>query len=164
MPMIWNTEAHAKLLAALMQECDVKPNEAQKQALAKIMGCTPKAITHQISKFRNASIAEEGKIVRPKARKAPAKGKKAARTPSPEADGDDEEAQGPTPPPSTRPKRESSKRDYAAMAGEGEDDDELDGLNKKVKIEVGEDIGEGLRSSTHFEDAMADGDDGDAFT
>lgn len=91
----------------------------------------------------------------------------AARTPSPIAndDDDDEVLNGNgapnTPPPSARPKRGgSAKRNYAQLAGEenGSDDDEgEDGLGKKVKIEVGEDIGEGLRQSNEFEEAMMDG-------
>ncbi|TKA68315.1 hypothetical protein B0A55_08612 [Friedmanniomyces simplex] len=189
MPMIWNAEAHAKLLAALMQECDVKPNQKNYEALARVMGCTPKAVTHRISKFRNLALTEGGSTDGGEDKSKPAKttaklkaskaattkkSKKPARTPSPEAaaDVDDEEGVGPTPPPSARPKRESAKRDYAKLAaGEGEDEDdgeegpEEDGLSKRVKIEVGEDIGEGLRQSTQFEEAMADGDDGgDAFT
>ncbi|KAK1057944.1 hypothetical protein LTR12_012490 [Friedmanniomyces endolithicus] len=215
MPMIWNAEAHAKLLAALMQECDVKPNQENYAALAKLMGtlsiprkaspaltpipgpdCTPKAIRHQVSKFRNTALAKDdsadssdgkakpAKTATPKALKPSAakkRGKKAARTPSPQADGDgdgDEDGAGPpTPPPtSSRPRREGAKRDYAMLAGGDEEGDgdgdggeeeieDEDGMGKRVKIEVGEDIGEGLRQSTQFEDAMADGENGeDAFT
>ncbi|KAK1072425.1 hypothetical protein LTR33_010235 [Friedmanniomyces endolithicus] len=213
MPMIWNAEAHAKLLAALMQECDVKPNQENYAALAKLMGtlsiprkasptltpipgpdCTPKAIRHQVSKFGNTALAKDdsadgsdgkAKPAKPATSKAPKptvpkkRGKKAARTPSPpEAtdDGDDDEGAGPpTPPPSSRPKRVGAKRDYATLAGgdeegEGEGDggeegEDEDGMGKRVKIEVGEDIGEGLRQSTQFEDAMADEENGeDAFT
>jgi len=47
----------------------------------------------------------------------------------------------------------------------GEEGAGEDGMGKRVKIEVGEDIGEGLRQSTQFEDAMADREeDGDGFT
>ncbi|KAK0282560.1 hypothetical protein LTR54_006578 [Friedmanniomyces endolithicus] len=189
MPMIWNAEAHAKLLAALMQECEVKPSQENYAALAKLMGtplsparkarptltpipgpdCTPKAIRHQVSKFRNTALAKDdsadgndskakpAKTATPKTPKptAPKKrSKKAARTPSPQADddGDGEEGTGPTPPPTTsRPKREGAKRDYAMLAGgdeeeEGNEDGEEegvgeDGMGKRVKIEVGEDIG-----------------------
>ncbi|KAK0936151.1 hypothetical protein LTR29_012249 [Friedmanniomyces endolithicus] len=193
MPMIWNAEAHAKLLAALMQECDVKPSQENYAALAKLMGpdCTPKAIRHQVSKFRNTALAKDGsaddsdskakpaKTATPKAPRptAPKKrSKKAARTPSPQAGDrdDDDGGAGPTPPPTnSRPKRQGAKRDYAMLAGgdeeeEGDGGEEgagEDGMGKRVKIEVGEDIGEGLRQSTQFEDAMADREeDGDGFT
>ncbi|KAK0259560.1 hypothetical protein LTR91_013177 [Friedmanniomyces endolithicus] len=202
MPMIWNAEAHAKLLAALMQECDVKPNQENYAALAKLMGpdCTPKAIRHQVSKFRNTALAKDDSADDTNGKAKPAKtatakapksmvpkkrSKKAARTPSPQAagdgdDGDEDGAGPPTPPPtSSRPKREGAKRDSAMLAGgdeEGDGDGEgegeggeegvgEDGMGKRLKIEVGEDIGEGLRQSTQFEDAMADGEnDEDAFT
>lgn len=62
-----------------------------------------------------------------------------ARTQSPDGNGDVYL----TPPDTTRPKRAGPKRDYAAMNGEEENED--DGLGAKIKIEVGEDIGEGLR-------------------
>lgn len=123
--------------------------------------CTAKALTHRIAKIRNLAKedgAEGGDGTTPKKQKTPAKatkpstpakngkgGKKQAASRSPSPD-DDEEAT----PASARPKRSTPKRNYAQMAGEdsadadGEDDD---GLNKKVKIEVGEDIGEGLHEA-----------------
>lgn len=69
----------------------------------------------------------------------------AARTPSPDAN--DENYL--TPPETNRAKRAGPKRNYAELAGEtssdGDAEGEEDGLDKKIKIEVGEDIGEGLR-------------------
>ena len=140
-------------------------------------GCTPKAIRHQVSKMRNSVKAGGGdgdgekgtkpaKATAPKATTTKKVSKKAAaRTPSPDADG------GMTPPPTARPKRIGAKRDYAKMAsgsdGEEDEDDkeagkvEEDGMSKKVKIEVGEDIGEGLRQMNEFEEAMAAGGAGE---
>lgn len=107
--------------------------------------------------------AKKAKTNKPAATKSNGKkgGKQtAARTPSP--DGDDEENPLTPPATATRPKRSSVKRDYAAMNGEdsvGEGSgDEDDGLDKKVKIEVGEDIGEGLRQAADL-DGEADGAD-----
>jgi len=139
--------------------------------------CTAKALTHRLAKIRNvakgdttadASAQEtrnDGKSTKAKTAKTSGGGsgggrkkgagggkKRAARTPSPT--GDDEEQLGngaPTPPPSNRPNRAGAKRDYATLAGENSDDKEGDGLDKKVKIEVGEDIGEGLRQSNEEE-------------
>jgi len=76
-----------------------------------------------------------------------------ARAPSPDADG--EEHGGLTPPLSDRPQRGNSKRNYAELAGKNDEDDEEDGLDKKVKIEVGEDIGEGLRQTNDDEEEAA---------
>ena len=127
--------------------------------------CTAKALTHRISKIRvlakSDSADGEGQqddAEKPsKATKAtksgatPKKngkgGKKAVaeRTPSPAGDAEDYL----TPPDTKRAQRAGSKRNYAELAGEtGSDidgDGEEDGLGKKIKIEVGEDIGEGLR-------------------
>ncbi|KAK4540940.1 hypothetical protein LTR36_008448 [Oleoguttula mirabilis] len=183
MPMIWNAEADAKLMATVLQVCDVKLTQQHYDVVAKTMGCTPKALKHRMQKIRNAGkegqdddddagedTAKTKPVKAAKATKAAvaAGGKKkvgsgggkkqAARTPSPAAD-DEEQADGAlTPPPSNRPKRGGSKRDYAQLAGEDGSDDEEDGdgMGKKVKIEVGEDIGEGLRMANEGEE----GDEG----
>ena len=134
-------------------------------------GCTPKAIRHRITKIRkdgqdvmdaeqNGDAPPAAKGTKPKTTKATATGKKkggkaVASTPPPGVDDDEQPVSGaPTPPPSARPKRGGAKRDYSKLAGEGEDADGDDGLSKKVKIEVGEDIGEGLRQTNYFDDAM----------
>ena len=133
--------------------------------------CTPKAITHQIAKLRAAggkvdaddgdTNGDEGTAKKvqkttkstkstPATKKNSKGGKKQTieRTPTPSA------AEYATPPESaTRPSRAGSKRNYADMVSDDDaaaksdsDDEGDDGLNKKVKIEVGEDIGEGLRA------------------
>ena len=126
--------------------------------------CTASALSHRIGKIRalaKAGAGEgEGQVDNEKPKKAtktaksgaaPKKngkgGKKAtaARTPSPDADGEGY----PTPPDTKRAKRAGSKRNYAELTGETGSDDGAgvgdDGLDKKVNIAVGEDIGEGLR-------------------
>ena len=125
--------------------------------------CTARAIGHRFTKFRalaktdstqNASNASGTvKQVKTATVKKRWGGKKiAARAVTPD-DGDDEEAKKNdlTPPPSERPKR-GSKRDYAALTdeiGDGDDGDEGNNrLDKDVKIEVGEDVGEGLRATS----------------
>ncbi|KAK3074431.1 hypothetical protein LTR53_003162 [Teratosphaeriaceae sp. CCFEE 6253] len=162
MPMIWNTEAHAKLFAAIMQQCKIRLSAEDFDALATIMGCTPKAIKHQLTNFRTTAAkggddSGDTSTTRPgtawkasKCKSTKKGGKKAARTPSPDLD-DDEVGKGggPTPPSSSRPTRKGAKRDYA----ESDDDEHAgDGLSKRVKIEVGEDIGEGLRQTNDDED------------
>ena len=119
--------------------------------------CTAKALTHRLQKIRSmAKDGEDGSTTQdtnaekpkaaPKAAKAsgaPKKargGKKAAAEKTSSPAGSEEKYA--TPPESGRAKPGGTKRDYAKLAGEDEDDD---GLSKKVKIEVGEDIGEGLR-------------------
>lgn len=62
--------------------------------------------------------------------------KKGGRTPSPNMDENPDAVL--TPPPSGRPKRQGAKRDYVQLAEGNHDDDEDDGLDKKVKIQVGE--------------------------
>ena len=111
------------------------------------LDCTPKAITHRISKFRNSKKTPNGEgggnADLPKT-KTPAKrttmksstpaskrgGKKAS--PSPSASGADESP--------ARPKRSTPKRNYAQMAGDGTDtegeDEGADG--KYIKTEAGE--------------------------
>ena len=71
-----------------------------------------------------------------------------ANTQSP---GDDDE-QYLTPPSTSRAKRTGNKRDYAGMNGEDSGDDGQGGLDKKIKIEVGEDLGEGLRKGSDDDD------------
>ena len=162
-----------QLMASIFKVCDVKITEAQKVEMAKLMGseCTAKAITHRLAKMRelakgSADAPKEENEAKPKkAAKAPkatangtkknAKGAKkaaAARTPSPAGDDDIY----PTPD-TPRPKRGGPKRNYAEMnGGEGSDavadEADDDGLSKKVKIEVGEDIGEGLRQAPDEDD------------
>ncbi|KAK5119941.1 hypothetical protein LTR85_007017 [Meristemomyces frigidus] len=172
MPMNWNAEADAKLLSHVFEVCNVQVTSKDYDTLATAMGCTPKAIKHRILKLRNVKKDDAnagGEAAAPtkpaKATKAVAGGKKkatgggkkqAARTPSP-GGGDDDDVQvggARTPPPSDRPKRGGAKRDYGQLAGENgsDDEEEADGLNKKVKIEVGEDIGEGLRQVNEGEE------------
>ena len=138
--------------------------------------CTAKALTHRIAKIRTiANDNPTSATAQKDEKKTPAKATKSAATPKKSAkvgkkaaaeraapssaDGGDEYL---TPPESVRPKRVGTKRDYAAMNGEGSgtdpEDEEIgeDGLSKKVKIEVGEDIGEGLRSAIN-EDEYGDG-------
>ncbi|KAK4569782.1 hypothetical protein LTR86_002751 [Recurvomyces mirabilis] len=171
----WSAAADAKLMASLMRICDVKPTGEQKDQLAAEFGVIARSITHRITHYRNAgkygqsvkAAASEKKASQdndapstPKQTKPGRKTnkKKAAAA----ADEGDEGVNGAlTPPPSDRPKRDGGKkRDYAALAGtKDEEADEIeseDGLSKKVKIAVGEDIGEGLRQNQHFEEAMAE--------
>lgn len=111
------------------------------------LDCTPKAITHRISKFRNAKKTTNGDAggttASPKPR-APAKrtvtksstpaskrgGKKAS--PSPSASGAEESP--------ARPKRSTPKRNYAQMAGDGTDSEDGDkgADGKYIKTEAGE--------------------------
>ncbi|KAI5205790.1 hypothetical protein E4T39_02813 [Aureobasidium subglaciale] len=55
MPMIWNAAADAKLFTAVMAVYDVKISGTQVSKIAQMMGedCTPKAITHRLSKLRS---------------------------------------------------------------------------------------------------------------
>ncbi|KAK3113916.1 hypothetical protein LTR53_008316 [Teratosphaeriaceae sp. CCFEE 6253] len=145
-----------------MHRCNVRPSAEDFDALAAIMGCTPKAIKHQLTNFRTAAAkggedSGDAAATRPgtagkasKGKSTKKGGKKAARTPSPDLDDDEvRKGGGPTPPSSSRPTRQKSKRDYA----ESDDDEHAgDGLSKRVKIEVGEDIGEGLRQTNDDED------------
>lgn len=126
--------------------------------------CTHKALIHRIAKIRalgkGGEASATGGTASPTKPKTPVKGEKAVASPtkkagkgakkqpvdsSPmsESDGDSEGEH----PARARPKRATPKRNYAQMAGEDSDADgeEDDGLDKKVKIEVGEDVGEGLR-------------------
>ncbi|KAI7083402.1 hypothetical protein KC356_g7605 [Hortaea werneckii] len=165
MPMVWNAETDAKLLSAILQVYDVKINGAKLAEVAALMGpeCTPKALTHRLAKFRSLAkttgtgdeATTKSVPAGPKVTKA-AKGgnkkasgqgkKKGGRIPSPNLDDNGDETAGVlTPPPSSRPQRQGAKRGYAQLAGGNHNDEEDDGLDKKVKIEVGEDIGEGLR-------------------
>ncbi|KAI7213071.1 hypothetical protein KC333_g6776 [Hortaea werneckii] len=170
MPMVWNAESDAKLLSAILQVYDVKINGVKLAEVAALMGpeCTPKALTHRLAKFRSLAkttdvgdeTAAKPVPARSKVTKAAKAGnkkangqdkKKGGRTPSP--NGDENADAVPTPPPSGRPKRQGAKRDYTQLAEGNHDDDEDDGLDKKVRIEVGEDIGEGLRQSNDDTDA-----------
>ncbi|GAB1736816.1 hypothetical protein NU219Hw_g8844t1 [Hortaea werneckii] len=170
MPMVWNAETDAKLLSAILQVYDVKINGVKLAEVAALMGpeCTPKALTHRLAKFRSlAKTTDAGdetatksvpagskvtKAAKAGSKKANGQGKKkGGRTPSPSLDENADAV--PTPPPSGRPKRQGAKRDYAQLAEGNHDDDEDDGLDKKVKIQVGEDIGEGLRQSNDDTDA-----------
>ncbi|KAK3053767.1 hypothetical protein LTR09_005047 [Extremus antarcticus] len=196
MPMIWNAEADAKLMAKVIQICNVKLDAAQMRDVAASMGtdCTAKAISHRLTHFRKLggtdaatkAAATKGKTAaKPnKVTKTPAKGKgkkskaEVKRTPSAAAEGEEEYA---TPPPTTRVKRAGAKRNYAEMSGEedGEGESEvaetpeppgpvdeeseskrpepeIPGLPAYVKIEVGEDIGEGLRTAADGEDEEDD--------
>ncbi|KAI6797831.1 hypothetical protein KC332_g13482 [Hortaea werneckii] len=174
MPMVWNAETDAKLLSAILQVYDVKINGVKLAEVAALMGpeCTPKALTHRLAKFRSlakTTDAGDDATTKPvpagsKATKATKGGnkktngqgqKKGGRTPSPNVD--DETAGVPTPPPSGRPQRQGAKRDYAQLAEGNQDDEEDDGLDKKVKIEVGEDIGEGLRQTNDDTDEELEG-------
>lgn len=129
------------------------------------LDCTAKALTHRIAKIR-AMAKGEGDAQDAQADK-PKKVTKVAATPKKNGKGTKKQANSVTPPPASsndgeyptppttvRPKRGGAKRNYAEMVnGDGESDadadgdgDSDDGLDKRVKIEVGEDIGEGLRS------------------
>ncbi|GAB1728185.1 hypothetical protein NU195Hw_g6132t1 [Hortaea werneckii] len=177
MPMVWNAETDAKLLSAILQVYDVKINGVKLAEVAALMGpeCTPKALTHRLAKFRSlAKTTDTGddattkpvpagskvtKATKGGNKKANGQGKKkGGRTPSPNGDENGDETAGvPTPPPSGRPQRQGAKRDYAQLAEGDHDDEEDDGLDKKVKIEVGEDIGEGLRQSNDDTDEELEG-------
>ncbi|KAI7462086.1 hypothetical protein KC351_g16513 [Hortaea werneckii] len=177
MPMVWNAETDAKLLSAILQVYDVKINGVKLAEVAALMGpeCTPKALTHRLAKFRSLAkttgtgdeaatkpVSAGSKVTRATKsgnKRASGQGKKnGGRTPSPNLDHNvDETAGGPTPPPSGRPQRQGAKRDYAQLADGNHDDEEDDGLDKKVKIEVGEDIGEGLRQTNDDTDEELEG-------
>lgn len=114
--------------------------------------CTPKALTHRLAKFRSLAKTDAGdeaaakpvlagskvtKAAKGGNKKANGQGKKkGGRTPSPNLDENADAV--PTPPPSGRPRRQGAKRDYAQLAEGNHDDEEDDGLDKKVKIQVGE--------------------------
>ncbi|EMC97150.1 hypothetical protein BAUCODRAFT_439310 [Baudoinia panamericana UAMH 10762] len=104
-------------------------------------GVTAKSIKHRISKIRTAGKdigPTTSKATGPKAKST--KSKKVAGTPA--SDKDDVEAIL-TPPPSKGKGRKRRPEQDVDTDGEGE----VEGLSKKVKIEVGEDIGEGLRQA-----------------
>jgi hypothetical protein len=88
-----------------------------------------------------AKVTKTSKAATPR---AASKGKKAKaetaaeRTPTPDGDL-------PSPPATGRAKRAGTKRNYAQLAGEDDSSGDDDGMDDRVKIEVGEDIGEGLR-------------------
>lgn len=145
-------------MVQIIKVCDVKIGAAHMAEIAKAMNCTPKALTHRLAHFRKMGAISKATTdaVKPakvtKATAAPKRrvgaGKKAqaeinTRTPSP--NGDDEEPL--TPPATARGKRDGAKKNYAEKS-----DDEDDGMNDKVKIEVGEDIGEGLRQGVDDEE------------
>lgn len=104
------------------------------------------------------------KVTKPKDLKAKkAKAETAARATTPFASDNDEDGALPTPPTTVS---RGIKRKYGGVKvgddegrqkkehedGEDEKEREVEGLNDDVKIEVGEDIGEGLRSSVEDED------------
>ncbi|KAM0719171.1 hypothetical protein Q7P37_005076 [Cladosporium fusiforme] len=115
MPIIWNAETEAKLLAGLFKVCDIKVSGDQLKELAKIIGpdCTPKAITHRISKIRNAAGAlnvgdgGDAHVATPKSSKKGAKGAKGS----------------------------AKKRKAAGSEDEAVDDDDGEEILKKAKVE-----------------------------
>lgn len=147
--------------------------------------CTAKALTHRLAKIRqlakadpnDASVQEangggkKGKGAGVLGAPKNGRGKKAAAraaTPTSNDDEDDTNGAARTPPPTGRPERNGGKkRDYAALAGENDqgddeagEEDDAGGLNKKVKIEVGEDVGEGLRQTNEFEEKLGEMEQG----
>ncbi|THV63790.1 hypothetical protein D6D29_10743 [Aureobasidium pullulans] len=89
MPMTWDAAADAKLFTVVMAVYDIKISGAQNDKIAQMMGsdCTPKAITHRLSKIRaqGAGVSPSSTIATPKSRKAHAA--KFSGTPSKSSNG-----------------------------------------------------------------------------
>lgn len=95
------------------------------------------------TKAKNAT-EKPAKVTKPKPA-TKGKGKKTTVKSEPTPPPSDDDNQGPpTPPASARGKKRARIND--------DDDDDDDGLSGDVKIEVGEDIGEGLRAGAPDED------------
>ncbi|QIW98524.1 hypothetical protein AMS68_004042 [Peltaster fructicola] len=62
MPVVWSADKEAQLIAGIFSVCDVKVTAKHCEQLAAIIGsgCTAKAITHRISKFRTQAAAFNG--------------------------------------------------------------------------------------------------------
>ncbi|KAK6394829.1 hypothetical protein LTR95_019565, partial [Oleoguttula sp. CCFEE 5521] len=113
MPVVWNAETEAKLLAALFKVTDLKVTQAQMKEIAEIVSpeCTAKAISHRIAKFRNqaAGFAGKGASETPGTPKGPKTVKKAAG-------------------------RKRRGKEVEEGEGEDQDDDEDVGVGKRAKI------------------------------
>ncbi|CAK4030917.1 Hypothetical predicted protein, partial [Lecanosticta acicola] len=100
MPITWNSENEAKLLAAIFQVCNVQVTEPQKAEAARIMGqgCTAKAISHRIQKIKKGANldgsgsggGDVGTPIPAAKRVKTGKGKKAAAS-IPRVDDDDDD-------------------------------------------------------------------------
>lgn len=161
------------MLAGLFKVCEIRPSAADLKELAAIIGpgklrtvtdelcvahadeitdCTPKAVTHQLAKFRTqgasldtgAKTAKNNTDVNPikvKGAKGGKGGKKGAKAATPEQDDNGTKSNGAlTPPPTNdRPKRAGAKRDYAKLNGEDDSEAETekdeDVEHKKIKTE-----------------------------
>ncbi|THY58999.1 hypothetical protein D6C97_04242 [Aureobasidium pullulans] len=88
MPMTWDAAADAKLFTVVMAVYDIKISGAQNDKIAQMMGsdCTPKAITHRLSKIRaQGAGVSPSTIATPKSRKGHAA--KFSGTPSKSSNG-----------------------------------------------------------------------------
>ncbi|EME82184.1 uncharacterized protein MYCFIDRAFT_83566 [Pseudocercospora fijiensis CIRAD86] len=144
MPMDWTPQAEAKLIAAIFQVCDIKISSAEYAALAKIMGpeCTPKAITHRVTKLKLAGAEDSGVEMAKKVTKKKKKGRVAA--PAAKA--------GESPPKVNSSKKRTFQGKMKNDAGEVL----LDGK----EIEFGEEVGEGFRKMRAMVEEDQEDDDG----
>ncbi|KAF2160738.1 hypothetical protein M409DRAFT_28875 [Zasmidium cellare ATCC 36951] len=148
MPMQWDTAADAKLFAAVVRVFDVKLANGVGEKLAKLMGpeCNAKSIQNRFTTIRKRAneLGEDGEEGGARVTKAKStakatkgkggrKGKKAAAEAS---DDDDEEGA----PPAKKQKK-----------GKHEDG-----------IEVGEDVGEGLRKTAKVKAEVKEDSDDEA--
>ncbi|KXT15632.1 hypothetical protein AC579_5853 [Pseudocercospora musae] len=141
MPMDWNPATEAKLISAIFQVCDIKITSAEYAQLAKIMGpeCTPKAVTHRVTKFKLGGGEDSG-VEMQKKKSTKKKGKAAAKE-------EEEET-----PKVNASKKRTSQGKMKNDAGEV--------LLDEKDIEFGEDVGEGFRKKRIVE-AVAEEDDDD---
>lgn len=108
---------------------------------------TPKAITHRLQKVRAAAKVEDGgepAVKKVKTAAGVKKGGQRARKAATEYEGDAEEGLV-TPPPSTKGRKRSANGEVKGQQADG--------------IEVGEDIGEGLRAVKEEGDEDAEGEE-----
>ncbi|KAF2484541.1 hypothetical protein BDY17DRAFT_130526 [Neohortaea acidophila] len=151
MPMIWNAEADAKLMAHILQACDAKLSGAQMKEIATLMGpeCTPKAIAHRMTFFRKMAggggTTKTGDAPKGrgggKGRKGRKGGEEKGGDASPEAGEEDDEA-GSGEHLGTAAKTVTGKRGREAEDGEEGDVDDAVHEGKKIKVEVGEEEGD----------------------
>ncbi|GAB7323440.1 hypothetical protein MBLNU13_g05892t1 [Cladosporium sp. NU13] len=125
MPIVWNAETEAKLLAGLFKVCEIKVGTQQLKELAEIIGpdCTPKAVTHRLAKFKKMAGSFNG-------------GKKSGdAAAADEADGEDG---GATPKKTKKAKGGKASKKRAAEEDAEGDDAEGEAI-KKPKLEASED-------------------------
>ncbi|KAM0704967.1 hypothetical protein Q7P35_007754 [Cladosporium inversicolor] len=125
MPIVWNAETEAKLLAGLFKVCDIKVGSQQLKELAEIIGpdCTPKAVTHRLAKFKKMAGSFNG-------------GKKGGDAAGEDADGEDGAA---TPKKAKKAAKVGKASKKRAAEDDAEEDDGEEETIKKPKLEASED-------------------------